>query len=63
MKLNRSYLALSATGLAVLALAGCGGGSPPKPAGPPSAASLAAKLGCHIRWPDTLQLWAYDTVA
>jgi hypothetical protein len=61
VQLNRGYLPLAAIPLVVLAFAGCGG--TPKPVGPPAAASLAAKLGCHIRWPDTLQLWAYDTVA
>jgi hypothetical protein len=62
VRLNRICLPLVVSGLAVAALTGCGS-STPKSAAPPSPASLAAKLGCHIEWPDTEQLWAYDTVA
>lgn len=42
-------------------IAACGSSPPPKPAGPPTAASLAARLGCHVEFPDVSQNWAYDT--
>lgn len=55
-------LAAASGALALAALAACGGGAPAKPAGPPTAASLAAKLGCHVAYPDSDPISSYDIV-
>jgi hypothetical protein len=52
---------VAAAVLAVLAVAGCGSSGPQHPAGPPKAAALAARLGCHVRWADSSPQWSYDT--
>lgn len=49
-----------------LALAACGGSPAPKAAStstPPSAASIAARLGCQVSGPSISAQDAYDTVA
>lgn len=43
-----SKMMLAGSAAAALVLTACGGSPAPKPAGPPSAASLAARLGCRI---------------
>jgi len=48
-------------GLALVALAACSG-SPSGHPKPPTAFSLAAKLGCHVSGPDDNLQWAYDTI-
>jgi hypothetical protein len=50
---------IAAIGTAAL-LAGCGGAA--HPAGPPKAAALAAKLGCHVTGNVSDPQWAYDAM-
>jgi hypothetical protein len=56
--MTRRSLAGAALGVMVL-VAGCGS---PHPAGPPKAATLAAKLGCHVTGHESSQIAAYDVV-
>jgi hypothetical protein len=58
-RLRTKISALSAA-IGIALLAGCGGAA--APAGPPKAAALAARLGCHVTSAVTGGVAAYDTV-